>query len=250
MRKTMVVAAAVLVASVSVPAQAPEPPIGDTRLTVHTLLREDIFAGFLQNDLVRLARAEKNLEQLLKDRPAERWSLVAWQGSIALTRAVHASEAKSPDFQRHYRRATDLWAQAMREGAADGGVWAVVGGTNASLASRLPATEQKAAWEQGYGAYAQLKRMQAPIVEKLPLHMKGELLAGLAQTAQRSGRVVEAETYLDQIVTTLADTPYAKLAQEWKANPKARASGNLTCKTCHAPGTLPARLAEVAKAAP
>ena len=248
MRKTLVLAAALLVASMVATAQAPEPPLADTRLTVHTLLREDIFAGFLQNDLVRLARAEKNLDQLLESRPKDRPSLLAWQGAIALTRAVLASEAKSPDFQRHYRRATDLWAEAMREGATDGAVWAIVGGTNATLGPRLPATEQKAAWEQGYGAYATLMRLQAPVVPKLPLHMKGELLTGLAQTAQRSGRVVEAEGYLDQIVTTLADTPYAKLAQEWKSNPKARASGNLTCKTCHAPGTLAARLAEVSKA--
>jgi hypothetical protein len=247
MRKTIVLASALLLATAAAPAQAPEPPIGNTNLTVHTLLREDVFAGF-QNDLGRLERAEKNAEQLLASRPQDRPSLLAWQGAIALTRAVLASEAKAqPDFTRYYRRATDLWAEAMRDGANDGAVWAIVGGTNATLGPRLPATEQKAAWEQGYGAYAQLMRMQSAIVPKLPLHMRGELLTGLAQTAQRSGRVVEAETYLDQIVTTLTDTPYAKLAQEWKSNPKARAAGNLTCRTCHAPGTLAARLAEVSR---
>lgn len=250
MNRTLLIAVAILASSAIAPAQGPEPPLDDTSLSVHTLVREDIFAGFLQNDLVRLARGEKNLELLLKSRPAARAGLLAWQGTVALTRAAHASEADAqPEFTRHYRRATDLFAEAMRDGADDPAVWAIVGGSNVSLADRLPQTERKAAWEQGYGAYAQLWRMQAAIAAKLPLHHRGELLTGLAQTAQRSGRVVEAEQYLDQIVATLAETPYGTLAQEWKSNPAARAKGNLTCRTCHAQGTLAARLADVAKGA-
>ena len=238
---------AVLLLATSVAAQAPEPPLDNTKLTVHTLVREDVFAGFLQNDLVRLARAEKNLTQLLANRPTDRPSLLAWQGTVALTRAVQANEANSQqEFARHYRRAIDFFADAMREGPGDGAVWAIVGGSNASLADRLPATERKAAWEQGYGAYAQLWRMQSSIVSKLPLHHRGELLTGLAQTAQRSGRVVEAVTYLDQILETMGDTPYAARAREWKNNPASRAEGNLTCRTCHAPGTLAARLSQLA----
>ena len=47
----------VLAAVAMTAAQAPEPPLSDTRLTVHTLLREDVFAGFLANDMNRFARA-------------------------------------------------------------------------------------------------------------------------------------------------------------------------------------------------
>ena len=72
MTRTLLILAVLVAISAAVPAQAPEPPIADTRLTVHTLVREDIFAGFLQNDLTRLARAEKNIELLLASRPAER----------------------------------------------------------------------------------------------------------------------------------------------------------------------------------
>ena len=53
-----------------------EPPLSDTRLSVHTLVREDIFAGVLDNDMERLARGEKSIEVLLVERPAEQ-SLVA-----------------------------------------------------------------------------------------------------------------------------------------------------------------------------
>jgi hypothetical protein len=84
-------------------AQAPEPPLSDTRLTVHTLLREDIFAGFLENDLNRLARGEQNIKVLLTDRPAQRANLLAWQGGAALYRAVRAHEAGDrKEFERLY----------------------------------------------------------------------------------------------------------------------------------------------------
>lgn len=248
MTRSLLIAILLVSVPAGVPAQGPEPPVGDTRLSVSTLLREDVFAGFQQNDLARLARAEKNIELLLASRPDDRPALLAWQGATALVRAVHASEKDdNQEFTRNYRRAIDLFAQAMRHGRGVVPVWAIVGGTNASLADRLPATERKAAWEQGYGAYAELWSLQSGSLAKLPVHLRGELLAGLAQTAQRSGRVVEAAGYLEQIVTALADTPYAPLARTWKDDPKARGEGNLTCKTCHAPGVLAARMAEIDK---
>ena len=70
--RTLLTIAAFVAISAAVPAQAPSPPITDTRLTVHTLLREDIFAGFLQGDVARMARAEKNADLLLASRPADR----------------------------------------------------------------------------------------------------------------------------------------------------------------------------------
>src|SRR5687768_17192981 len=104
MRKLLTVGVFCL-AVYGVAAQAPEPPIADTRLSVHTLVREDIFAGFLQNDLGRLARAEKNLDLLLASRPADRAPLIAWQGGTALTRAALAHEAGQADqFRQQYRR--------------------------------------------------------------------------------------------------------------------------------------------------
>jgi hypothetical protein len=52
--------------------------------------------------------------------------------------------------------------------------------------------ERAAGWELAYTAYQRLWKLQAPIIEKLPLHHKGEVLSGLAQTAQRTGRSEEA----------------------------------------------------------
>ena len=238
-----------VVASSTLPAQAPEPPIADPRLSVHTLVREDIFAGFLQNDLIRLARAEKNIELLLASRPADRASLIAWQGATALTRAVLAHEAKQTDqFRQHYARARERFAEAAGLAPDLVGVFAITGGSMASLADRLPPAERAAGWDQAYNAYQQLWRLQSTIVDKLPLHMKGEVLAGLAQSAQRTGRDAEVNAQIERILTGLPDTAYARRAQQWKDDPASRAQAKITCQSCHAPGSLVARIAEVSQA--
>jgi len=248
MPRTLLIFVTLVAISAAVPAQAPEPPLADTRLTVHTLLREDIFAGFLQNDLVRLARAEKNVETLLASRPGERPAILAWQGSIALTRAAMANEAKQPDqFRQQYRRAQDLFNEAMKLGPDNVGVFAITGGSLVSIADRLPEAERKAGWELGYTAYQQLWKMQSQMIEKLPLHHKGEVLSGLAQTADRTGRGEEAAAQIERILTLLPDTAYASRARQWKDDPSGRAKVKLTCQTCHGPGTLVARIAEVSK---
>ena len=248
MRTPLLTLAALVVIAAALPAQAPEPPLAETRLTVSTLVREDIFAGFLQNDLARLSRAEKNIDLLLASRPAERASLLAWQGGTALTRAVFANEAKQPDeFGKQYRRALDLFAEAAKLGPESVAVFAITGGSNVMLADRLPAAERAAGWEMAYNAYQQLWKLQEPAIEKLPLHHKGEVLTGMAQTMQRTGRDQELGPQLDRITTLLAGTPYAQRAQQWKNDPASRAQTKVACQTCHGPGTLAARLAEISK---
>ena len=89
--------------------------------------------------------------------------------------------------------------------------------------------------------------MQGPAIEQLPVHHKGEVLSGLTQSAQRTGRDEEVAAQLDRILALLPDTPYANRARQWKDDPSVRTETKLTCQTCHAPGTLAARLEEVSQ---
>ena len=228
-------------------AQSPEPPIADTRLTIHTLVREDIFAGFLSDNMERFTRGEKNIQTLLEKRPDAKFELQAWQAGATLYRAVIAYEAKRTDeFQQTYRKALDLFAKAHQypanNGAAAGGVAAVTGGSYVLFADRLPPEHRAAAWAQAYDAYQLLWKQQAPAVERLPVHIRGELLAGLAQSAQRTGRAEEATQHLDRILTLMRDTPYEPIAKQWKANPKSATNSTLACMTCHESGRLAARM--------
>jgi hypothetical protein len=85
------------------------------------------------------------------------------------------------------------------------------------------------------------------MVDRLPVHIRGELLAGLAQSAQRTGRTEEFQQYLDKILTVLRDTSYEPVAKEWKSNPAAAAKTSITCRSCHDPGRLSARVAALNK---
>jgi hypothetical protein len=220
----------------------------DTRLPVTTLLREDIFAGFLEDDLERFSRGERNIELLLQKRSAEKPDLLAWKGGATLYRAVLAHENHRPEeFRRKYRAALDLFAEATKLGPTNFGVDAVIGGTYVVFADRLPGPERSAAWPEAYDRYQALWKQQARVVEKLPVHIRGELLGGLALSAQRTGRVRESEQHLDRILALMPDTPYERAAREWKDRPAKAAETSITCLSCHAPGRLAARRAALEK---
>ena len=239
--------AAVILATVAL-AQSSEPPLSDTRLTIHTLVREDIFAGFLNSDLERLTRGEKSVDTLLEKRPKEKAELLAWKAGATLNRAVLAYENKrNEEFQQKYQQAVDLFAQALQLGPKNGGVHAVTGGSYAVFGDRLPQDKRAAAWAQAYDSFQALWQEQAPFVDKLPTHIRGELLAGLAQAAQRTGHKQELAQALDKIIEVLPNTPYEPIAKQWKKNPAAADNGTITCLTCHEQGRLAARIAAVNK---
>lgn len=222
-------------------APSPEPPLADKRLRVETLLREDLFAGVLDDDQDRLARCEKNIEILLEQRPNDKPTLLALKAGVAMYRAVRAHEAKqNEEFEKKYAQAVDLLAQARKLGPANLGVAAITGGLYAMMADRLPESVRGTAWSTAYDSYQNLWKFQAAMVEKLPLHLRGELLGGLAQSSQRTGHTKELSQWLDKIQAMAPDSPYARVAGQWKEDPKAAATTRITCLTCHAPGRLAA----------
>jgi tetratricopeptide (TPR) repeat protein len=234
-------------ACLTAPAHLAEPPLADTRLSVHTLVREDVFAGVLDGKLERLARGERSIDALLEKRPADKAGLLAWKAAALMYRAVLAHEAKrAEEFEGKYAEAVKLLAQAKKLGPDDTGVLATTGGMYVLLADRLPEKQRGEAWPAAYEAYQGLWKQQARVVEKLPLHMRGELLGGLAQAAQRTGRAKELSEYLAKIIAEVPESAYARAAKRWQEDPRAAAKERLSCLTCHAPGRLAARQASLA----
>jgi hypothetical protein len=224
-------------------AQSPDAVLSDTRLSVHTLVREDIFAGFRNDNMERLARAERNIETLLKERPAQQANLLAWKAGATTFRAVRAHESgQAEEFTRRYAEALGGFAAAAKFESGNDGVAAITGGTMAVFADRMPEKLRAASWSLAYDNYSKLWKQQGPGIDKMPLHHKGEVLSGLTQSAQRTGRTEEVQQYLDKMLTVLADTPYETMAKQWKADPASAATTNLTCKNCHNPGRLSNRL--------
>ncbi|MFL6275213.1 MAG: hypothetical protein ACJ74G_08370 [Blastocatellia bacterium] len=239
---TLLFVAFVTVVAMAQTPQSPPSALSDTRLSVNTLLREDIFAGFLTDDVERMAKGEKNLETLLVQRPDTKSTLLAWKAGIAYYRAVRAYENNQRDqFEKTYRQTLDLLAQARQANPQDGGVYAITGGVNVVFADRLPKEYRAAAWSQAYDSYQLLWKAQSGAVDKLPVHLRGELLGGLAVSAQRTGHAQELNEYLDKIIAVLGGTPYESVAKQWKKSPEAAAKGSITCLTCHDAGRLASR---------
>ena len=150
-----------LVAIAGASAQSPEPPLSDTRLTVHTLLREDVFAGFMANDMVRFTRAERNIEQLLKDRPDQRGNLLAWRGDAAMQRAVLAHDAgNNGEFLKQLHAARAAFAEAAQQTSGNEGAAAITGGSYSVFADRLPEPHRASAWADAYANYSLLWKQQ------------------------------------------------------------------------------------------
>jgi hypothetical protein len=220
-------------------AQSADPLLLDTRLTVHTLVWEDIFAGFRNNNLDRLSKADQNIEILFKERPDQRVNVLAWKVGATMYRAVRAHESgQAEEFGRRYAEALDGFAAAAKLETGNDGVAAITGGTMAVFADRLPDKQRAGAWSIAYDNYSLLWKQQGAALDKLPLHHKGELLAGLTQSAQRTGRSEQAAQYLDKMLTVLVDTQYEATARQWKSDPASAATTNLTCKNCHNAGRL------------
>lgn len=237
-----------VVAIAAAAAQSADALLSDSRLTVHALLREDIFAGFLSDNSNRLAKAEQNIEFLLKERPGERANLLAWKAGASMYRAVVAHESgTAAEFERLLGQARALFAEAAKSSTGSDGVAPIAGGTYVLFADRLPEPHRSAAWSQAYANYSMLWKQQGAQIEKLPVHFKGEVLAGLTQSAQRTGRTEETAEFLDRMLTVLANTPYETTARQWKENPASASTTNLTCKNCHNPGRLAARVAALNK---
>ena len=238
----------VLLGVTAAPAQSPDTLLADTRLTVHTLLREDIFRGYMKNDAAGVTRAEANIEALMKTRPGERANLLAWRGGAAMFRAVAAHEAgNAADFTRYFALAQQGFAEAATLPTGNGGVHAITGGTLALYADRLPAEHRAAAWQQAWQNYSILWKQQGAGIADMPVHFKGEVLAGLTQSAQRTGRTAETSEFLDQMLVHLTNTPYEPMAKKWKEDPASAATTNLTCKNCHNPGRLAAKVKALEK---
>ena len=222
----------------------PSDHLTDEQLSIHTLIREDIFAGWRAGDMDRLERAEQNIEKLLELRPNARGDLLAWRGGIELFRAVLAHESNDePGFRQHMQTSKDAFDEAKRLSPKSVCVGSLIVGSYAMFADRLPEQHQREAWINSYEGYQILWKQQQSYVGKMPVHMRGELLAGLAQSSQRTGRQEEFAEYLDMMLQVLPKTPYARVAQRWKEDPQRAATETITCKTCHRPGRLADRLA-------
>ncbi len=215
----------------------------EQRLTLHWLVREDIFAGVLANDRVRLEKGAKTLDTVAAFyQPVD---VYAWRAGVETMRAIWAHEDGKPeDFRRHYALAITYFDASRNASNAQTAAIPEIfeGGIYVAVADRLPESLRRGAWERCYSAYQKLNAMEAGRVDRLPLHMKGEVIAGLAVATQRTGRTDELPAALEAVQTKLAGSVYASAAKKWLADPASATKVRMACLTCHEPNTLGPKL--------
>ena len=206
---------------------------------IHTWVREDMFAGFIDDDFVRYQRGEQKVAEYLAETPA-RPEAMAWMAGGKLYRAARAfREGKTADGDTLIREATALMDQATAAAPENIGVHAVLGGSIVQIGNKLPEQYYAALMERGRTHFAKLYSVQSPAIPQLPLHIKGELLGGMAETEFRAGDRTRATELLNQIIKEMPDTTYAKNAASWLASPeKVTRDTKLVCHSCHEPGRL------------
>jgi len=80
--------------------------------------------------------------------------------------------------------------------------------------------------------------MELPRLDRLPMHMKGEIVAGLAVATQRTGRDGELSAALTRVQEMLPKTPYAAVAKKWAEDPTSRTRVRPGCISCREPDRL------------
>jgi tetratricopeptide (TPR) repeat protein len=214
-------------------AQAPKP-------TFYTMVREDTFAGYIGGDMARFERGMKYTDQVLADNPQNADALV-WKGGgqVFLATRLYAQDlnAKADIL---YEGGLALMEQALANAPGNAGVQASYGGVLAYLAPRLPeGLRRKAALEKARAMYERLYKAQEQVLDRMPVHFRGETLAGLAETNLKLGNMEQARVYLKRISATLPNTSYAKTAELWLAHPESvDANEQIVCGTCHEAGRL------------
>jgi pimeloyl-ACP methyl ester carboxylesterase len=208
---------------------------------VSTWVREDLFAGFMVNDMERLERGEAKLAAILAETPGQPDAL-AWLGGAALYRAILEHEAgRAEAFREQYAKAKELFQRAEQSLKGDDylqAVLAIRGGSWTVFADRLPEELRTEGWRQVKANYSALKKEQGMMFSRYPAHMKGEVLSGLAQASIRLGEKEEGEKQLRDLIQSMANTPYGARAKRWQEAPETVAKTSITCQSCHEEGRL------------
>ena len=210
-------------------------------IPIHTWVREDIFAGFVDDDFARYQRGEQKVLEYLAETP-DRADALAWMSGGKLYRAGRAfRDGKAAEGDVLVREATDMMDKATAVSPDNFGMHATIGGSIVQLANKLPERHYTPLMHRARTHFAKLYSVQAKAVPQLPLHIKGELLAGVAETEFRVGDRARATDLLHQIVKELPDTGYARNAALWLESPeKITRDTKLVCQSCHEPGRLSA----------
>lgn len=221
-----------LLAGSAFAADAPAKPAG---VTVHTWVREDLFAAVMVDDREALERGSKKLDAILAANPDDAVAK-AWRVLELLTRAAWANQKDDAQASRKLQD-TALAIRATLLENKEQGVHIVLGGSLLFYAAKSPQFATEAMIRDGRDHLARVRKEQDSYFAKLPPHFSGELLSQLAFASDRLADQEGKAKYLAEMKQFLAGTAYARRADKWQAMAIKDWAG-AQCISCHEPGRL------------
>ena len=196
------------------------------------LVRDDFFAGLLQQDEAALDRGMKFCEDTLARDPNHSEAMV-WHGGGLIIKAGNAFRA------RDSAKGMELWARGMTEmdravelAPENIGTLIPRGAVLLAAAPFVPEPQRASLLDKGLGDYEKVLALQAAEFDSLSRHAKSQLLYGLADGWQRRGDMTRARGYYQRLDGAAGDSAYGQRARAWLAGDTR--PRQMACGGCHA----------------
>jgi uncharacterized protein YciI len=197
------------------------------------VVRNDFFAGF-NGDAAALERGMKVTEQVLAAQPDHAEAMV-WHGSgMFFLSGRFFQQGDSQKGMEFWTKSLAMMDRAVELAPANVGVRIPRGAVLLSASRFVPPDMRKQLLDRAFSDYNHSFELQKDRIATMPTHPKGELLSGLAEMHELSGRAPESKALLQQIVREMAGSPYSRRAEKWLAEGMP-APAQRNCIGCHTP---------------
>ena len=208
------------------------------KLTIHTWVREDIFAGWIARDANALARGAAKLERFLAANPTNENAL-AWKYLIEIYDMRRAQEAKdTAAYDRAMAAAAKVRSSIWDGRSPQAGPHIIVGSMLVSGAYWAREADKAWMYRDGRELLRKVPELQKGAFDTLPPHMRGELWSSIAFASDRLGDKAERDRYTELMLTQLKGSLYEKRAERWQKLPALTSEIDNMCISCHEPGRL------------
>jgi len=210
------------------------------KLTLHTWVREDIFAGWMAFDAARLELGARKVDRFLQDKPEDANGL-SWK-YLELTYRMRDARKKNDQeaYRRHLDAANEIRKRVLAKEPKNPVPGIIIGGSLVFGALYMAEADREWMYREGRELLKKVPELQGPVFEKLPPHMRGELWSMIAFAADRLGDKQDRDHYVNEMATKLAGSPYEARAKRWKEQPALTSEVDNMCISCHEPGRLSA----------
>jgi hypothetical protein len=227
------------------PLQALDEVSKPEKLTIHTWIREDMFAGLIGRDAAAFDLGLRKLERFLAEHPGDANGL-AWKYETYSYYLRADREAGNQDaYTRHWTEAQEFKKQALAKSAADLGPLILVAFSqifNAQYAAA--AADRESLFREGRELLWKIQEAQRAQWDKVPVHMRGELWSLIGFASDQIGDREERDRVANEMIDKLKGSVYEARGHRW-LNAKQLDASDAVCLSCHENGRLKVKLASL-----